>query len=42
MMEASRGTAYDFTGMTRARLKTERGVRWPCLRQATPAPAAAS
>ncbi|NOX53591.1 MAG: molybdopterin-dependent oxidoreductase [Planctomycetes bacterium] len=30
MREASRGTAYDFTGMTRERLKKERGVRWPC------------
>lgn len=29
MMEASRGTAYDFTGMTRQVLKKERGVRWP-------------
>ncbi|MCA9261849.1 MAG: nitrate reductase, partial [Planctomycetales bacterium] len=30
MREASRGTAYDFTGMTRERIKKERGVRWPC------------
>ncbi len=30
MMEASKDTAYDFTGMTRDRLKKERGVRWPC------------
>jgi len=30
MLEASRGTAYDFTGMTRERLKKERGIRWPC------------
>ncbi len=29
MMEASRGTAYDFTGMTRELLAKERGVRWP-------------
>lgn len=29
MMEASRGTAYDFTGMTRELLKKERGIRWP-------------
>lgn len=29
MREASRGTAYDFTGMTRERLKRERGIRWP-------------
>ncbi len=30
MREASRGTAYDFTGMTRERLAQERGIRWPC------------
>jgi nitrate reductase NapA len=30
MREASRGTAYDFTGMTRERLHVERGLRWPC------------
>ncbi|MCA9184645.1 MAG: nitrate reductase, partial [Planctomycetales bacterium] len=30
MREASRNTAYDFTGMTRQRLKEERGLRWPC------------
>ncbi|KAA3615207.1 MAG: nitrate reductase [Planctomycetota bacterium] len=29
MMEASRDTAYDFTGMTRDRLVKERGLRWP-------------
>ncbi|MCL4489845.1 MAG: nitrate reductase [Chloroflexi bacterium] len=29
MREASRGTAYDFTGMTRERLRKERGLRWP-------------
>ncbi len=29
MREASRGTAYDFVGMTRERLRKERGVRWP-------------
>jgi nitrate reductase (cytochrome) len=29
MREASRGTAYDFTGATRERLKAERGLRWP-------------
>ncbi len=29
MREASKNTAYDFYGMTRARLKKERGVRWP-------------
>ena len=30
MREASRDTAYDFMGMTRQRLKEERGIRWPC------------
>ncbi|MCA9265471.1 MAG: nitrate reductase, partial [Planctomycetales bacterium] len=30
MRAASAGTAYDFTGMTRERLKQERGLRWPC------------
>jgi len=30
MQEASRDTAYDFTGMVRERLKKERGLRWPC------------
>ncbi len=30
MREASRDTAYDFTGMTRERLHKERGIRWPC------------
>ncbi len=30
MQEASKGTAYDFTGMTRERLHEERGIRWPC------------
>ena len=29
MMFASKDTAYDFNGMTRERLKKERGVRWP-------------
>ncbi|MCP3902214.1 MAG: molybdopterin-dependent oxidoreductase [Planctomycetes bacterium] len=29
MREASRGTAYDFTGMTRDRLRRERGIQWP-------------
>ncbi len=29
MREASRGTVYDFTGMTRQRLRQERGLRWP-------------
>lgn len=29
MQEASRGTAYDFSGMTRERLQKERGLRWP-------------
>ncbi len=30
MREASLDTAYDFMGITRERLKAERGVRWPC------------
>ena len=30
MRIASKETAYDFTGMTRERLRTERGLRWPC------------
>ena len=29
MRLASKNTAYDFMGMTRERLKKERGVRWP-------------
>ena len=29
MMKASKDTAYDFNGMTRERLKKDRGVRWP-------------
>ena len=29
MREASRDTAYDFRGMSRDRLKKERGIRWP-------------
>ena len=29
MREASRDTAYDFRGITRERLKKERGIRWP-------------
>lgn len=29
MREASRNTPYDFTGMTRQRLRDERGLRWP-------------
>jgi len=29
MREASKDTAYDFMGMTRERLKKERGIRWP-------------
>lgn len=36
MREASRGTAYDFTGMTRERLKKDRGVRWPCPSEGHP------
>ncbi len=27
---ASKGTAYDFMGITRERLHKERGLRWPC------------
>ena len=27
---ASKGTPYDFMGMTRERLRKERGLRWPC------------
>ncbi len=26
----SKGTAYDFMGMTRARLKAAHGIQWPC------------
>ncbi len=29
MRQASKGTAYDFMGITRKRLHAERGVRWP-------------
>ncbi len=29
MMLASKDTAYDFTGITRDRLREERGIRWP-------------
>jgi len=29
MRLASKNTAYDFMGMTRERLKAERGIRWP-------------
>ena len=36
MREASRDTAYDFTGMTRDRIKKERGVRWPCPTEGHP------
>jgi nitrate reductase NapA len=28
--ECSKGTAYDFMGMTRARMKKEHGIQWPC------------
>jgi nitrate reductase NapA len=27
---ASKGTAYDFMGMTRARMKKAHGIQWPC------------
>ena len=30
MLAASKDTAYDFNGITRARLRQERGLRWPC------------
>jgi len=29
MRQASKDTAYDFSGMTRERLRNERGIRWP-------------
>ena len=28
--QASKGTAYDFMGMTRARMKEAHGIQWPC------------
>jgi nitrate reductase NapA len=28
--QVSKGTAYDFMGMTRARLKKAHGIQWPC------------
>lgn len=28
--QCSKGTAYDFMGMTRKRLKKEHGIQWPC------------
>jgi len=28
--QASKGTAYDFMGMTRARMKKAHGMQWPC------------
>lgn len=36
MREASRDTAYDFVGITRERLRVERGLRWPCPDEASP------
>jgi nitrate reductase NapA len=36
MMEASKDTAYDFRGITRARLEKERGLRWPCPDESSP------
>lgn len=36
MREASRDTAYDFMGMTRERLKKDRGVRWPAPTEGHP------
>ncbi len=36
MRVASKNTPYDFTGMTRDRLKKERGLRWPCPDESSP------
>ncbi|USN99623.1 MAG: molybdopterin-dependent oxidoreductase [Phycisphaeraceae bacterium] len=36
MRHASEGTPYDFMGMTRDRLKVERGLRWPCPTEDSP------
>ncbi|MBK8975899.1 MAG: nitrate reductase [Planctomycetes bacterium] len=36
MRQASKDTAYDFTGMTRERLQRERGLRWPCPTESHP------
>ncbi len=36
MRLASKGTPYDFMGMTRERLKVERGLRWPCPTEDSP------
>ncbi len=33
---AGKGTPYDFSGMTRERLKKERGLRWPCPTETHP------
>lgn len=32
----SKGTAYDFMGMTRARMKKAHGIQWPCPTEAHP------
>lgn len=34
--ECSRGTAYDFMGMTRARMKKAHGIQWPCPTETHP------
>ncbi len=36
MRLASKNTAYDFMGMTRERLKKERGIRWPAPTETHP------
>lgn len=36
MRRASKDTPYDFMGMTRDRLKKERGLRWPCPTEDSP------
>ncbi|RMH12666.1 MAG: nitrate reductase, partial [Planctomycetota bacterium] len=36
MRLASKDTPYDFMGMTRDRLKVERGLRWPCPTEDSP------
>ena len=36
MRLASKDTAYDFMGMTRERLKVERGIRWPAPTETHP------
>ncbi len=36
MRQASKGTAYDFMGITRERMYKERGLRWPCPDESHP------